>query len=69
MNTMGLRRDAEYHKGRPDPLRRCGRPTKDGQPCGRILQWYELACSRHATQPEQDAALDLLRAAEWRAGR
>jgi hypothetical protein len=64
-----LRRDAEQHRSRLDPMRRCGRPTKDGLSCGRILQWYEFACSGHATEAEQDAALDLLRAAEWRAGR
>ena len=62
------RREAANHQGR-DPARRCGRPKNDGTPCGRILQWYELACTSHATEPEQVAALDLLRAAEWRAGR
>lgn len=59
-----LRRDAEKRTGRLDAMRRCGRPTKDGHLCGRILQWYEFACNSHATPPEQDAALDLLRAAE-----
>lgn len=63
------RREAEQRRSRFDPLRRCGRPTKDGTPCARTLQWYEFACSRHATEAEQDSALDLLRAAEWRAGR
>lgn len=63
-----LRRDAEQRRSRLDPLRRCGRPTKDGTPCARILQWYEFACTVHATDQEQDVALDLLRA-EWRSGR
>jgi hypothetical protein len=65
------RREGERKIGKPRPLtvRRCGRPTKDGAGCARQLEWYEFACSNHATQAEQDAALDLLRAAEQRAGR
>lgn len=61
-----MRRDGERRMGNPRPVSGalCGRPTKDGMPCQRPLQWFEDACSVHATPAEQDAALRRLRAAQ-----
>lgn len=41
--------------------RTCGRATRNGTPCRRPLQWYELACAIHATHEERDQALAHLR--------
>ena len=42
--------------------RTCGRPTKQGTPCTRVLQPWETACSSHATPAEQEAEYQTLKA-------
>ena len=44
------------------PPRTCGRPTKQGTPCTRVLQPWETACSSHATPAEQEAEYQILKA-------
>lgn len=43
---------------------RCGRPCQRGRgPCRRPLQWYEAACTAHATEADDDVAYQRLQAA------
>lgn len=65
------RRQGEKRMGPPraNSVARCGRPTEDGSPCGRRLEWYEAACHAHATADEQAAALQHLRSEAPNRGR
>lgn len=44
------------------PPRTCGRPTKHGTPCTRVLQPWEQACCTHATAAEQEVEYQILKA-------
>lgn len=46
--------------------RLCGRPTRHGALCRRLLQWYETACTAHQTAAEAEQTYRTLKAAQSR---